>query len=214
MESTQERGAPRRERTWWLPNTNPDNSRKVAQKRHLKSKNTSAGKHCCQGDIYAKNTPLTDIKANSAGKDSVAWCSWQSCWCKEGRRACAKTADCLLLSLQLHYLCALIAAPKWKMTAADAPTLPKVAYTFVFWTSLLQEKNGANAAAATFSLITANREKQFPKWSGRITNAEKILLCLCLVICCHLSMSWLWYCRFWLLSWLLFSICLLNSVVS
>lgn len=155
-----------------------DNSRKVAQKRHLKSKNTSAGKHCCQGDIYAGNTPLTDIRANSAGKDSVAWCSWHGCWCKEGRRAYAKAADCFLLSLQLHYLCALIATPKWKMTTANAPTLPKVAYPSVFWTSLLQEKNATNAAAATFALMTANREKQFSKWLGGITNAEKILLCL------------------------------------
>lgn len=117
-----------------------DNSRKVAQKRHLKSKNTSAGEHGCQGDIYARSTPLTDVKANSAGKDSVAWCGWHSCCCKEGRRAGTKAADCLLLSLQLHYLCALRATPRWKMTTADAPTLPKVAYPSVFWTSLLQEK--------------------------------------------------------------------------
>lgn len=117
-----------------------DNSKKVAQKKHLKSKNTSAGKHCCQGDIYARNSPPTNAKENGAGQESVAWRGWQSCWCKEGRRACAKAADCLLLSLQLHYLCALVATPKWKTATADAPTLPNVAYPSVLWIYLLQEK--------------------------------------------------------------------------
>lgn len=34
-------------------------------------KDTWASHCCCQGRIYARNTPLTDIKANSAGKESA-----------------------------------------------------------------------------------------------------------------------------------------------
>lgn len=151
--------------------------------------------------MLATLCPLTDITANSAGKESVAWCSWQSCWGKERSRACAKAADCLLLSLQLHYLCALIATPKWKTTAAEAPNMAQGGLSHCVLNFSSAGENAANAAAATFTLMTsANREKQFPKWSGRITNAEKIFLCLCLVICCHLSIAWLWYCLFCFLS--------------
>lgn len=117
-----------------------DNSRKVAQKSHLKSKSTSAGKHCCQGDIYARSTPLTDIKANSAGKESVAWCSWHSCWCKERGRAWPR--QLIAFSSPCNYTTCV----HWellqseKQLTADAPTLPKVAYPSGFWTSLPQEK--------------------------------------------------------------------------
>lgn len=35
-------------------------------------KGTLARKHCCQGHVYTRNTPLTEIIARSAGKESVA----------------------------------------------------------------------------------------------------------------------------------------------
>lgn len=101
-----------------------------------------------------------------------------------------RASDCLLLSLHLLYLCTQIAIPKWKTTTADALTLEKLAYPSVPCTSLLQQKmqTFTNAAAATLALLTsANRKKQYPKWSEDVTNTEKTFFSLCLVICWHLS---------------------------
>lgn len=75
---------------------------------------------------------------------------------KKGIGLCDKAIDCLLLSLQLYYLCIEIAIPKWKTTAADALTLVNLVYPSVSSTSLTQQKmqSFAIATSAAFALLT------------------------------------------------------------
>lgn len=172
----------------------------VAQKKHLKSKNKSAGKHCCQGDIYARNSPLTNIKANSAGP-RVSGLTWLAELLVQGREKGLCQGSWLPFPLPAITLPACTGSySKVKNSYCRCTHTAKGGLSLCVLNLSSAGENAANAEAATFALMTANREKQLPKWSGRITKAEKIPFYLCMVICCQLPMAWLWYCLFLFLS--------------
>ena len=103
-----------------------DSSRKVAQKRHLTSTHRQAS-IAAEAASYTRNTPLTDITANCAGEESVGWCSWHSCWCKERNRAL-----CQGNGLPSPLSAATIpvrtnSCSKWKVSSVGALTLAKLA---------------------------------------------------------------------------------------
>lgn len=135
--------------------------------------------------------------ANSAGKESVAWCSWHSCWCKERNRALwqgnwlpSPLSATVLPVYRNSY-------SKVENDCCGCTHTGKPSLSLCVQHLSYPAKNAEFCYCNISCLCSPDREKQFPKWSGKVTNTEKIFLRL--GICCHLSMAWLWYCLSWFL---------------